>query len=209
MSSFRKKTLNHSLELAITWMSGCLLLLIANMTIFRHLNASVGEPWFNYFLGAVVLVLLVVISVRFRRLHKEIKYANSQIERVDGMGDEGFAEYICALCQKDGWITRTGEAGACGALLYLEASGIKAQVVLHTARRKLTREYITGVAGLCLDNPHPGGEAEFWCITNTSFTPQALNQAALEGIRLMDRRALIDRLAKSDSVPVISSMVRK
>ncbi|MDF2938429.1 MAG: hypothetical protein K0Q90_3802, partial [Paenibacillaceae bacterium] len=87
-----------SLELSITWTAGCVLLLAANMTIFRQMDASVGDPWFNYILGAVILLQSIYIGVRLYKLHGEIVYANSQIERVDGLDDTGFAEYISSIC---------------------------------------------------------------------------------------------------------------
>lgn len=207
--SVRKKKGNHSLELAITWLCGFLLLLVANTTIFRQLNASVGEPWFNYFLAMAALYLSVVIVIRFRRLYKEVKHANSQIERVDGMDDAGFAEYIMGICQKDGWEAEQGDADSTGAHLYLEHAAARLQAVLHTGRRRLTRDYILAVGSTCRRRPHPRGEAEVLCIANTSFTAQARREASRLGIRLMDRKALIDRLAKTDSAPIIPMTVRR
>lgn len=207
--SVRKKKPNYSLELAITWMFGCLLLLVANMTVFRRLDASVGEPWFNYLLGVLIAWQLTVITVRFRRLHKEVKYANSQIERVDGMGDEAFARYVAPLLEKEGWQVTPGLEDGAGALLYLEAAGGRIQAVFHTGRRKLTRDYIAAVGAKCREQSHPGGEAVIWCLTNTSFTSQAQKEAGRLGFQLMDRKRLINRLAKSDSAPIIPRAGRK
>lgn len=190
-----------SLELSITWTAGCVLLLVANMTIFRQLDASVGDPWFNYVLGAAILLQSMYVGIRLYRLHGEIVYANSQIERVDGLDDIGFAEYIGSICEGEGWSSRIGGSAAAGTNLYLEKEGTCLHVILHTARRRLTGDYVISAANTLKDHPHPAGEAEMWCLTNTSFTDRARKSAADYGLRLVDRKELIRRLAKGGSAP--------
>lgn len=199
----RKKTRHQSLELALTWLAGCILLLVANMTIFDRLDASVGDPWFNYVLGTAALVLLVNVLLKVNVLRREVLTANSQISRIDGMGDQDFAGYMAGLLEKEGWNTFPGPPDTCGALLYLEKSGARACAILHTGRRKLTRDYVGAVLSHCRERPHPSGEAEIWCITNTRFTSQARKEASQSGIRLMDRERTIRRLAKSASSPIL------
>ncbi|RAV01229.1 restriction endonuclease [Paenibacillus sp. YN15] len=197
------------LELSITWTAGCVLLLLANMTIFRQLNASVGDPWFNYMLGAAILLQSLYIGVRLYRLHGEIVYANSQIEKVDGLDDVGFAEYISGLCADEGWSSQLGSCAAAGAALYLEKADTRLHVILHTARRRLTGDYVASAAGSMKESPHPAGEAELWCLTNTSFTDRARRAAADYGLRLVDRKELIRRLAKSGTMPFFHNARRK
>lgn len=190
-----------SLELSITWTVGCVLLLVVNMTFFRQLDASVGDPWFNYILGAAILVQSIYIGIRLYRLHGEIIYANSQIERVDPLDDAGFAEYIAHVCEAEGWSCQVGRTTDAGTILYLEKTGTCLQVILHTARRRLTGEYVAAAANALNETPHPAGEAELWCLANTSFTDRARKAAAGYGLRLVDRKELIRRLAKNGSAP--------
>ncbi len=198
-----------SLELSITWTAGCVLLLVANMTIFRQLDASVGDPWFNYILGAAILVQSIYIGIRLYRLHGEIVYANSQIERVDALDDTGFAEYIAHVGEGEGWSSQVGRSADAGTILYLEKSGTCLQVILHTARRRLTGEYVAAAANTLNESPHPAGEAELWCLANTSFTDRARKAAADYGLRLVDRKELIRRLAKSGSSPFFHKAGRR
>lgn len=179
------------------------------MTIFKNLGASIGDPWFNYFLAAIALGLVTLIAVRFNRLRKDVLHANSQIERVDGMDDEAFAQYISAILIREGWEVQAGPSGSAGALLYLEQNGKKVMMVLHTGRRRLTREYMSAVLAMCTEHPHPGGQADRWCFTNTSFTSQARQEGSRSGFHLVDRRGIMKRLAKSAATPIIPNPVRK
>lgn len=198
-----------SLELSITWTAGCILLLLANLTIFRQLEASVGDPWFNYILGAAILFQSLYIGIRLYRLHSEVVVANSQIERVDGLDDTGFAEYISGLCTSEGWRIVAGESAPAGTALYLESPDDRIHVILHTARRRLTGDYVASAAHFMNGHPHPAGDAELWCLTNTSFTDRARRTAAECGLRLVDRKELIRRLAKSGTSPLFHGTRRK
>lgn len=198
-----------SLEISISWAAGCLLLLVANLTIFRQLDASVGDPWFNYTLAVLILVQCLFIGKRLYRLHGEVVHANSQIDRVDGFDDCAFAEYIGALCEKDGWNVRPGDIAAPGASLYLEKAETRIQLLLHNARRKLTGDYVASAVSFLGEHPRSAGETELWCITNTSFTDRARRTAGEMGIRLVDRKELIRRLARSGSAPFIHEAGRR
>lgn len=212
-SPVRKKKKDHTLELAMTWAAGLLVLLTANMTLFRYYEASVGDPWFNYLIGAAVVVLLFVISRKVQRLRHDIKLANSQISRIDGMDAYEFALYIKEITDKEGWEEAGITIEPFGAVLQLARPGEQVQVVLHTGKRKLTREFVATVGEHCgqlVSSQGSHAEANgVWCITNASFTAQGRREAAALGLKLVDRGGLIDGLAKTPNVPFIPGTDRR
>jgi hypothetical protein len=205
----KKKVWNHSLELAVTWMSGLLVLFIANTTLFRYYGASVGDPWFNYLLAAVILTLVAVVTVKLRRYHKDVLLANSRIKRVDGMNGEQFAQYISGIGCKEGWSIELGPTEASGTLLYLDKDETRMMAVLHTGKRKLTRDSIAAAWTRCRKHESAAGGCNIWYITNSSFTSQARKEAAGLDIHLMDRRVLIESLAKTPVVPLFPAPAKK
>lgn len=197
MSSGRKKRPN-GLEMSVTWMLGCLVLLISNGTIFKSFNASVGEPWLNLLLSAVILVLLGRIAVAFYGLQRDVKVSNSGISRVDEMDDEQFAGFMLQNYRRLGWMAEawpTGRPG--GACLELRKGRRRVLALCQTGRRKLTKEYVTAAHSLLGAGREGKGGPEIWLVTNASYTAQASREASSRRIRLVDRAALIDILVKA------------
>lgn len=202
MASNRKKKSRGGLELYVTWMLGALLLLIANRTIFKRMDASVGEPWLNLFLSAIILVLLARIGLLFQRLQREIKWSNSRIDRIDGGSDEEFASYMQEVYRKQGWnsepyLPLSPEGGSPGGTAFLMSRGDRrVAAAFLVGRRKLTREYVSASAAR-IRSIWAGSGCEVWLVTNSSFTSQAAREASKLGVKLTDRKALISFLAET------------
>ncbi|WP_438448171.1 restriction endonuclease [Gorillibacterium sp. sgz5001074] len=204
-----RKSRSRGLELDVSWMLGALVLLISNATIFKHLNASVGEPWLNLFLSGIILMLLGRISITFYRIQQEVKLSNSRIDRVDQLGQEEFALYMQEVYRLQGWNVSApkplSDQGMIphGMLFRLTSvNGREAVAALHAGRRKLSKEYIAA-ASAKLQSESTGSKRrlEHWLVTNVSLTPQAVREASGRGLRLVDRKALIDLLAGVPAAP--------
>lgn len=201
----------RGLELSVSWMLGALVLLVSNSTVFKAMDASVGEPWLNLILSALILTLLGRIAVTFYNLQREVKISNSRIDRVDRLDDGGLAAYMRNVYRGIGWSATEAEAlflrdGTSGGMFFGMASGNGRRVVaaFHSGKRKLTKEYVAASSAALRTAavPSSGGNPELWLVTNVSFTAQACKEASRLGVRLVDRKALIDLLADTDVAPV-------
>lgn len=191
MQAKEKSRKSHTkMELYVSWMLGGLLLLIANSTIFNYFGASIGDPWFNLLLSALVLFLLGKIAVTYLEMqHSKIK-RKSNISAIDSMNGAQFAEYMAAYFRNQGWsITVVGEERS---ELIAERNGERRLIILRASKRKLTPDTFIHSA-----------EAKEWygaggmlIITNGSYTSRAKQEADIRDIELWDRKLLIRELAK-------------
>jgi restriction system protein len=188
------------LEMTVTWMLGCLVLLISNSTIFKSFNASIGDPWLNLLLSGVILTLLGRIAIVFHRLQKDVRVSNSRIDRVDQLNDEDFASCMLPVYKRLGWIAEPHMEGlSAQSCLELLQGQRRVLALFQTGRRKLTKEYVTASHSKLRSGYNGTGHPEIWLVTNASFTSQACREASRLGIRLVDRDALIDVLIKAGS----------
>lgn len=178
------------LELYVSWMLGGLLLLIANSTFFKRYGASIGEPWLNLLLSALVLLMLGKIAVSFLRMQQKIKEDRANIAAIDKMNSEAFFHYMEAFFRHQGWNVRTDALD--GSELLAERDGKRLLVVLRCSKRKLTHE--TVLLAESLRDKYQADEARV--ITNGSFTSQARREAERLHIGLWDRKELIRQLAR-------------
>lgn len=201
MSSERKSR-GNKLEITVTWMLGCLVLLISNSTIFKSFGASVGDPWLNLLLSGIILTLLGRIAVVFQRLQRDVRVSNSRIDRVDQLDDEEFAGYMLQVYKRIGWLTAPASNAADAAgntCLELLQGERRVLASFHTGRRKLTKEFVTASHSKLRSTYAGAGHPEIWLVTNATYTSQACREASRLGIRLVDREALIDVLVKAGS----------
>jgi hypothetical protein len=200
------------LEFTVTWMLGCLLLLISNSTIFKSFNASVGEPWFNLLLSVIILIMLVRIAVVFYGLQKDVKRDNSGIDKIDQLNNEGFARHMQSIYSRDGWSTEPCQPSEAGFCLPMNRDSRRVLVFFPTGKRKLTRDYVklAWMAGSLAEKENGEYERrELWLVTNSIFTSQARQEAAERGIRMTERDALIDFLAGSEPAPKLAVRGRR
>lgn len=200
----RQKKRTSKQELYLSWMLGFLVLLIGNATIFKRLGASVGEPWFNLFLSAAILYMLFRITLEFITVQKKKKRTKSNIDTIDGMSEEAFADYMARYFARDGWTAESTVPRTAGTELVLRKDSRTVRAILRKSRRKLTHEYIRQVFQETASYSGAGGET--WVITNGSFTSQAAKAAANRGIRLWDRQMLIDNLAKIGAARTLNTI---
>lgn len=194
----RQKKRTSKQELYVSWMLGFLVLLIGNATIFKRYGASVGDPWFNLILSGAILFMLIRIALDFVNGQKTKKRTKSNIDKIDGMSEEDFACYIARYFARDGWTAESTVPKTAGTELLLRKEARSVRAILRKSRRKLTHEYIRQVFQETA--AYAGSGEETWIITNGAFTSQAARAAANRGIKLWDRRILIDKLAKIEAV---------
>lgn len=192
----KKKKRSNKLELYVSWMLGCLLLLISNQTVFKSNGASIGDPWFNLFLSAVILAMLVKIGLSFVTEQKNTKLSASNIGALDRMDEEHMARYLGKAFGREGWTMEGLEAGPSGARLSMSMNGRHVQCLIRKSRRKLTQEAVNLAAAYRMES-RP--EMEVWLITNGSFTSSARREASARGVKLWQREDLVDYLAKLDA----------
>lgn len=190
-SGKRLKRTDHKLELQMSWMLGCLLLLIANATYFRKMGVSLGDPWLNWVLLAIVLLFLVRLSAAFIHLHREQKRHAAGIAEIDRMDDEAFLKHMADYFAADGWVVSASGLGTLGGWLELARDDRRLCVVTRLNRRKLTHEYIGEVVAQWSKSGHGG----VLVITNGQFTTEARRAARKTGLTLWDRGTLIHQLA--------------
>lgn len=205
-----KNKKSPKLEFTVTWMLGCLLLLISNSTIFKSFNASVGDPWFNLLLSVIILIMLVRIATVFYGLQKDVKRDNSGIDKVDQLDNEGFARHMERIYSRNGWSTEPCQPSEAGFILTMNRDGRRVLAFFPTGKRKLTRDYVklAWMAGSLVENGGHEGR-ELWLVTNSTFTSQARQEASERGIRLTEREALIDYLAGSEPAPKLAVRGRR
>jgi len=200
------KRTDHKLELQITWMLGCLLLLIANATYFRRMGVSLGDPWLNWVLLAIVLLFLVKISAAFIHLHQEQKRHAAGIAEIDRMDNEAFLQRMADYFTAEGWMVSASGLGTLGGWLALARDDRRLCVVTRLKRRKLTHEYIGEVAAQWSASGHGG---VILVITNGQFTTEARRAARKVGLTLWDRGTLIHQLARRRRRPAVSGYRQK
>lgn len=197
MPSPRKKSTANGrpMELWISWMLGCLLLLISNQTVFRSYEASIGDPWLNLVLSAVILVLLYYIAKGFVKGQRESVLAASGIRQLDEASDEEFADTLQEAFQRSGWLLeeRSPSDGQ-AAMFVLTKDQRYVGIVLRKSRRKLTHPVVQELLEE-LGRTHPDLQDRL-LLTNGEFTRQARQWADQARCTLWSRKELVEFLSR-------------
>lgn len=149
--------------------------------------------------------ILAILLVQSERKRKRLKL--SGIEDIDRMNGIQFEHYLDLLFQSQGYSVKvTRAAGDYGADLVLEKDG---KAIVVQAKRHNKNVGIEAVQQVHSSMNYYGA-SEAWVISNREYTDAAMTLARSNGIRLIDRQALIDMILamNPEAVPQPEQILR-
>lgn len=162
----------------------CLFLL--NMLFEIYNNTGNIKTSIITVLGLITACILMYYLYKMKQHNDIIK---SNIATIDKMTGEEFEDYLLLQFKKKGYRgNTTSKTGDYGADLVLTKNNIKTVIQAKRWKWKVGIEAVQQITGaLKYYNADKG-----IVITNSNFTPNAVNLARVNGIELWDRRKLID-----------------
>jgi restriction system protein len=173
---------------------------------FKFNSITIAGITLAFVLAITVGIAFVINSAKEERLRK------SGIRDIDQMDGFQFERYLALLFRSQGYKTTvTSKTGDYGADLILEKNGQKIAV---QAKRYSKNVGIEAVQQVYASLAHYGASTA-WVVTNRDFTEAAYKLAASNGVRLINREALIDMILRlnPNAIPkpkqVIAQMPQK
>ncbi|WP_025843750.1 restriction endonuclease [Brevibacillus agri] len=124
------------------------------------------------------------------------KLRRSGIAEIDKMDGRQFEHYLGLLFHSQGYKTTvTRAAGDYGADLILEQNGRKVAVQAKRYSKNVGIDAVQQIVGALA---HYGANAA-WVVTNRDFTDAAYKLAASNGVRLINREALIEMIQRMNT----------
>ncbi|WP_041749706.1 restriction endonuclease [Brevibacillus brevis] len=161
----------------------------------------IGGIAFAAVMGAALWIAIAQSSKREEKLRK------SGIREIDKMDGLQFEQYLGLLFRSQGFKAEvTRASGDFGADLILQKNGTKTVVQAKRYSKNVGIEAIQQVVGAMKHYDALGS----WVVTNRDFTDAAYKLAASNGVKLINREALIEMIiqmnpsAKPDPKKVIS-----
>jgi restriction system protein len=131
----------------------------------------------------------------YRQRQKEIRLLRSGIVEIDRMTGSEFEAFLAVLFAKEGYaVRRVGRSGDFGGDLVLLKDG--GPIVVQAKRYK-------GFVGVRAVQEAVGAKGYYrcdtaWVITNSRFTPAAIELARANDVELFDRDRLVKRLLQGN-----------
>ncbi|MED1947090.1 MULTISPECIES: restriction endonuclease [Brevibacillus] len=166
----------------------------------------IGGIAFAAVMGAALWISIAQSAKREERLRK------SGIREIDKMDGLQFEQYLGLLFRSQGYKAEvTRASGDFGADLILQKNGTKTVVQAKRYSKNVGIEAIQQVVGAMKHYSASGS----WVVTNRDFTDAAYKLAASNGVKLINREALIEMIllmnptAKPDPKKVIAQFQSK
>ncbi|MBN1594219.1 MAG: tetratricopeptide repeat protein [Candidatus Coatesbacteria bacterium] len=138
--------------------------------------------------AAAIIALIIFFSVKARKRRLERIRALS-IDNIDSMNGTGFEHYVAQLLQHQGWsVEVTPPSGDYGADVIATRGNTRMAVQCKRYSKRISRRAVSDVVGA--KNIYKCDAA--MVVTNSYFTPRAIELARASGCSLVDR----DELAK-------------
>jgi restriction system protein len=143
-------------------------------------------------IGAVSAIGLLIVYITIKTISKQKKekrLRNSGIVEIDKMDGLQFEHYLSALFNALGYKARTtNAAGDYGADLLLTKENTK---IVVQAKRYSKNVGIKAIQEIVASKLHYDAN-DAWVVTNSFYTKPAVALALSNGVRLIDRKELID-----------------
>ncbi|MGG3662981.1 restriction endonuclease [Bacillus gobiensis] len=129
----------------------------------------------------------------FRRKQKEDRLKRSDIKEIDHMDGVQFEYYLAALFKHIGYKVKTTKASFdYGADLVMDKDGER---IVVQAKRHLKKVGISAVQEISAAKTHYKAN-DAWVVTNSFFTNPAIELAKSNGVKMIDRKELIDLILR-------------
>lgn len=185
----RKKQAMDRYEESICWFLFCVILLIVNLTYFRNLDVSIGDPWLNVLLSMFAFVLFRKLIRQRRDIRKIMRYShefNILMEVTD----------ITDLLDKILTIFYPGEVKLIESSVCKTGFTAKLEVRCKLIGIRFVRTNVTMDWRAVKNERQFFIEAdEIWFITSHFFTPKAHFYASDSNVHLLDREAIYRRIS--------------
>lgn len=152
------------------------------------------------FIILVVVIIVVMATKGIAALYKRKKYLRSGIQDVDKMSGVEFEYFLKLHYEKLGYSAKmTATTGDYGADLILKKDG---EVIVAQAKRYQAKIGIKAIQEVIGAKGYYKASKGL-VVTNSFFTPNAVNLAIANSIDLWDRNKLIEVMTKENALEVI------
>lgn len=145
------------------------------------------------FIMGFLLVSWLIVSILVQR-NREKKLRQSGIEDIDKMDGIQFEHYLSTLFKQQGYKVEVTQAtGDYGADLLLKKEDVK---IVVQAKRYAKKVGIKAIQEISASKLHYDA-TDSWVVTNNYYTKAAIELAASNKVKLIDRNSLVELILKN------------